>query len=91
MRMTEKRGQHGQSPFDVFMGAIPLDERVDGESMPKIVNARTGVGRGSAQANLTRQDVEGPMHRGDLQSAPTIGEEKAGEVGCGTTRSRWRA
>jgi len=34
MRMAKKRRQHGQAPLDIFMGAIPLNQRVDGESMP---------------------------------------------------------
>jgi hypothetical protein len=33
MRVAEKRRQHGQSPFDIFMGAIPLNQCRDGESM----------------------------------------------------------
>jgi len=44
--------------------------------LPKIMNPRTRVVAGAAQANPTRQVVEGPVHRGDLQTAPMIGEEK---------------
>src|SRR5712691_6540023 len=57
MRMAEKRREHGQSPFDVRLRAIPLNQRVDGESMPKIVNPRTGVVGWGPQTRAMRQVV----------------------------------
>jgi hypothetical protein len=33
MRMAKERREHGQSPLDVFLRAIPLNQRIDGESM----------------------------------------------------------
>ncbi len=76
MRMAKKRRQHRQAPFDIFMGAIPLNQRVDGKSMAEIVNPRTGAGSWSPQANPTRQVVERPVHRGDFQTTSMIVEEK---------------
>ena len=43
MSMAEKSRKYGQPPFDIFVGPIPMNQGVQGESMTKIVNARSGV------------------------------------------------
>ena len=78
MSMTQKGRQHGQTPFNVFAGSIPLNQSVEGKSVPEIVNPRAGVVGRSAQADLTRQIVKGSADRGGFQTTAMIVEQKAG-------------
>src|SRR5215469_10176431 len=41
MSMAEERGEYGQSPFDIFLGPIPLNQGIQSESVAKIVNPRS--------------------------------------------------
>src|SRR6516165_12442986 len=80
VRMTQKGRQHGQTPFNVFAGSIPLNQSVEGKSVPEIVNPRAGVVGRSAQANLTREIIEGSPHCGSLQAtAATVEQETRSE------------
>ena len=77
MSMTQKGRQHRQAPFNIFAGPIPLNEGVKSESVAKVVKPRSGVIGWSAQANLTREIVEGSVHRREIQATATIVEQKA--------------
>jgi len=46
--------------------------------MPKIVETRSGVIDGSAQADLTRESIKGSAHIGAFQATAMIVEQKAG-------------
>jgi hypothetical protein len=78
MSMAQKGRQHGQPPFDVLVVPIPLNQRVDSESMSKIVNPRSLVVGGSAQSNLPRKIIESSVYGRDVQAAAMIIQEKAG-------------
>src|SRR5450759_5315246 len=58
LAMSQKRRQHRQTPLDVLVGSIPLNQRMDSESMSKIVKPRALVIFRLAQADLLRQVVE---------------------------------
>jgi hypothetical protein len=78
MRMTQIGRQHRQAPFEVFARPIPLNEGIQGETVSKIVKARSGVVVRAAQANLAGQLVEGSAHGGGIESTAMIVEQKAG-------------
>ena len=69
---------------------LPLNQRTDSESMPKIVKPRAFVISWSAQADLPRQVVERSTHCGNLQAA-VIAEENKETMRCeGTDRGDGR-
>jgi len=76
--VPQKRRQHRQTPLDIFVGPIPLDQRADGESVPKIVKPWPLVIVRSAQADLPRQIVECSTNRRALQTAAVIVEKETG-------------
>ena len=78
MSMTQKGRQYGQTPFNIFACSIPLNQSIKSKSVSKIVDPRAGVLGRSAQANLTREIMEGSEHRGSLQATAAIVEQKTG-------------
>jgi hypothetical protein len=39
--MAEISGKRGQVPLDINAAAMPIEQRVDGQSMPKIMQTRS--------------------------------------------------
>src|ERR1019366_3023864 len=60
----------------ILPGAVPLDHRLDGEPMTKVVETRPAVDFSLPQTGPAREFVEGPADGGDFQRAPEIGDEK---------------
>ena len=50
--VAEIGGQGGQQPFDIFAGAIPVEQRLNGESMSEIMDTRP-----IALARLSESDL----------------------------------
>ena len=60
----------------VLSGAIPLDHRLDGKPMTKVVEARSAISFSLPQTGPARKFVKGPADGGDLQGATEIGDEE---------------
>src|ERR1035438_6669592 len=76
MSMAQVGGEQGEPALHILPGAVPLDHRLDGEPMAKVMETRPTVDFSMPQTGPTRELVEGPADRGDFQRAPEIGDEK---------------
>ena len=56
-----------QPTFDVFARSIPADQGLDGEAMPKVMQAGTVMVIGSSQADLAGEAIEGAPNVRTLQ------------------------
>jgi hypothetical protein len=52
MSMTQVGRQNGQPTFYVISRSVPADQGLEGEAVPKVMQARTVAVIGTAQANL---------------------------------------
>jgi len=76
--VAQKRRQHWQTPLDVLIGSVPLNQGIDSKSMSKIVKPRALVSFRLAQACLPRQFIERAAHSGNFEAAAVIIEKEAG-------------
>jgi hypothetical protein len=77
MNMTKIGGQEWQPPLDVFAGAVPSQKRHGRKAMTKVMDARSISVTLTAQADLSRQHVEGAMNVTTIQTvAPARNEEE---------------
>jgi hypothetical protein len=60
--MTEKCREHGQLPLNVFAGTIPVDQGLDRQVVPKIMNARSVTLALLPKTDLPRQPPEDLMN-----------------------------
>jgi len=86
MSVTQVGREHGKPTFHVLPGAVPLDHRLDGESMSKVVETRAAVDFSLPQTDPAREFVEGPADSGDFQSAPEIGDQEGVAAAGGKKR-----
>lgn len=76
MNMPEVRSQNRQAAFDVLTGPVPLDQRLDGKSVSKIVQTRAMAVRSATQPDLAGQIVKRSPDIGTVQSRTTTGHEE---------------
>jgi hypothetical protein len=86
MSMAQVGREHGKTTFHVLPGAVPLDHRLDGESVPKVVETRAEVDFSLSQTDPAREFVEGPADGGGFQRAPEIGDQEGVAAAGGKKR-----
>jgi len=91
MNMAEVRGQHRQAPLGILARAVPTQQGLDCESMSKVMQAWAVAVVRSAQADLTRQVVEGAPDITAVELVACTRDKKVGrlavvEMWIGTSR-----
>ena len=76
MSMAQVSGEHREPALDILPGAVPLDHRLDGETVAEVVQTRATVDFSLPQTSPSREFVEGPADGGGFQRAPEIGDEE---------------
>ena len=76
MNVPEIRRQNRQAALHVLTGPVPLDQRLHGEPVTKIVEARPMTGRSTPQTDLPRQIVKRAPDLGAVQTRATAGHEE---------------
>ncbi len=79
--MAETGRQFGQVPFDIDTVAIPAQQRVHGQPMAKVMQARPMRSFGSTQTDLARQLDERPSNRPLGQASAAPGQEETRACG----------
>jgi hypothetical protein len=69
-------GKHWKPLLDIRSLAIPVEERLNGEAMSEVMDARPGVVAGVAETNLAGQSPEYPMDILVQQSTTALGDKK---------------
>lgn len=76
MGMAQIGRQHRQPSLDILARAVPAQQRLDREAVPKVVQARTVAGGRAAQSDLARQAIERSMHITDVEMMTATGDEE---------------
>jgi hypothetical protein len=76
MSMAQVGGEYRKPTLHVLRRAVPLDHRLDGETVTKVVEARAAVDFSLPQTGPARKFVKGPSDSRDFQGAPEIGDEE---------------
>jgi len=76
MSMAQVGREHRKLTFHIPPGAVPLDHRLEGKSVAKVMETRTAVDFSLPQTDPAREFVEGPADGGDFQRAPEIGNQE---------------
>jgi hypothetical protein len=74
--VTEVGGKHRELLLDIDPWAMPDEKRPDGEAMPEVVYARSGVVARASQTDLAGQTPEDPMNILVQQSAAALGHKE---------------
>ena len=74
--MPEKCRKHRQLPFNIFSGAVPANQRRDGETMAEIMNAWSVALSRLSKAYLSRQLPEDAMHVLMQKATALLGDEE---------------
>src|SRR3990172_4266906 len=83
--MPEIRRQNGQAAFDVLTGPVPLDQRLDGKSVSKIVQTRAVAVRSPTQPDLAGEIVKRAPDFAAVQPGATAGHEEHVRPSCQET------
>ena len=76
MHMPEISRQHWQAPLGVFTRSVPAYQRLNGESMTKIMQPGTMAVIVAAQPDLARQAVKGASYIGAVEPVAGSGNEE---------------
>jgi hypothetical protein len=74
--VTEVGGERRELLLDVDPLAIPAEKRPDGEAMPEVVHARSGVIAWAPQTDLAGQAPEDTMNILMQQSTTALGDKE---------------